>query len=561
MTEMTPLSVLDLSPIVEGSDAAQSLRNTLDLARHAERWGFRRYWLAEHHNSPGIASAATAVVIGHVAAGTSSIRVGAGGIMLPNHAPLVIAEQFGTLAALFPGRIDLGLGRAPGTDQLTAQALRRNLVADVDTFPQDVIELMSYFLPVEPGQQVRAIPGAGLDVPVWILGSSLFGAQLAAALGLPYAFASHFAPAEMNQAVALYRARFQPSPRLAAPYVMLGLNVCAAATDAEARRLFSSHQQAVIARRTGRRGPLPLPVEDFERGLDARAQMIPQQAVSCPVVGSPETVTRGLAALMAGTRTDEIMVTGNIFDHAARLRSFEIAAQAHQMLGKAAHQASSSALGAILVPGVDPGRAGRADPLIDLLAARPPCWTDRPPVCAPAARTTEHFSKALARSSGRLPSSAVETAQLPGVENFLGLLDREALLMQRRFGVRSAGQAEALALLAHLEHEQAGQVEQMLLALLRCLHSALLCGFAPAQRRGQMALEELDERLLLRADLHQDDVIEAGLHVVAIDGLQVTLRRGSAAHLLGHRRGRHRLGRRREASVSGQLRHHRPAGE
>ena len=336
MAAMTPLSVLDLSPIVEGSDAAQSLRNTLDLARHAERWGFRRYWLAEHHNSPGIASAATAVVIGHVAWGTSSIRVGAGGIMLPNHAPLVIAEQFGTLASLFPGRIDLGLGRAPGTDQVTAQALRRNLVADVDSFPQDVIELMSYFRPAQPDQPVRAIPGAGLDVPVWILGSSLFGAQLAAALGLPYAFASHFAPAEMNQAVALYRARFQPSQRLAAPYVMLGLNVCAAATDAEARRLFSSHQQAVIARRTGRRGPLPPPVEDFERGLDPRAHMILQQALSCSVVGSPETVKRGLADFMARTRTDEIMVTGNIFDHAARLRSFEIAAQVHQMLGKAA---------------------------------------------------------------------------------------------------------------------------------------------------------------------------------------------------------------------------------
>jgi luciferase family oxidoreductase group 1 len=332
---MTPLSVLDLSPIVEGSDAAQSLRNTLDLARHAERWGYRRYWLAEHHNSPGIA--ATAVVIGHVAGGTSSIRVGAGGIMLPNHAPLVIAEQFGTLAALFPGRIDLGLGRAPGTDQLTARALRRNLGPDAaDTFPQDVIELMSYFRPVQPGQQVRAIPGAGLDVPVWILGSSLFGAQLAAALGLPYAFASHFAPADMEQAVAIYRARFQPSEQLGVPHVMLGLNVCAADTDEEARRLFSSHQQAVIARRTGRRGPLPPPVDDFERGLDPRAHAILQQALSCSIVGSPETMRRGLEAFITYTGTDEIMVTGHIFDHAARLRSFEIAAQVHQALGKAA---------------------------------------------------------------------------------------------------------------------------------------------------------------------------------------------------------------------------------
>jgi len=297
---------------------------------------YRRYWLAEHHNSPGIASAATAVVIGHVAAGTSAIRVGAGGIMLPNHAPLVIAEQFGTLASLFPGRIDLGLGRAPGTDQITARALRRNLATDADSFPQDVIELMSYFRPLEPDQQVRAIPGAGLDVPVWILGSSLFGAQLAAALGLPYAFASHFAPAEMEQAVALYRARFQPSDRLAVPHVMLGLNVCAADTDMEARRLFSSHQQAVIARRTGRRGPLPPPVEDFERRIDLRAQAILQQALRCSVVGSPETVKQGLAAFIKQTRTDEIMMTGNIFDHAARLRSFEIAAQVHAALGKAA---------------------------------------------------------------------------------------------------------------------------------------------------------------------------------------------------------------------------------
>src|ERR1700681_2615940 len=257
MGAMSRLSVLDLSPIVEGSDAAQSLRNTLDLARHAERFGYHRYWLAEHHNSPGIASAATAVVIGHVAAGTSTIRVGAGGIMLPNHAPLMVAEQFGTLASLFPGRIDLGVGRAPGTDQITARALRRNLATDADSFPQDVIELMSYFGPVRPDQQVRAIPGAGLYVPVWILGSSLFGAQLAAALGLPYAFASHFAPAEMEQAVALYRARFQPSERLAVPRVMLALNVGAADTEEEPGRLFSSHQRAVIARRTGRRGPLP----------------------------------------------------------------------------------------------------------------------------------------------------------------------------------------------------------------------------------------------------------------------------------------------------------------
>jgi luciferase family oxidoreductase group 1 len=333
---MTPLSVLDLSPIVQGSDAAQSLRNSLDLARHAERFGYRRYWLAEHHNSSGIASAATAVVIGHVAAGTSTIRVGAGGIMLPNHAPLMVAEQFGTLASLFPGRIDLGVGRAPGTDQITARALRRNLTADVDAFPQDVVELMSYFRPVQPGQAVRAIPGAGLEVPVWILGSSLYGAQLAAALGLPYAFASHFAPADMDAAVALYRARFQPSDQLAQPYVMLGLNVCAADTDAEAKRLFSSHQQSVINRRTGRRGPLPPPIDDLESRLDPTLRVILQQSLSCAIVGAPETIKQGLAAFIARTGADEIMVAAQIFDHAARVRSYEIAAEAREAMGKAA---------------------------------------------------------------------------------------------------------------------------------------------------------------------------------------------------------------------------------
>ncbi|HTN84901.1 MAG TPA: LLM class flavin-dependent oxidoreductase [Sorangium sp.] len=249
---MIPFSVLDLSPIVQGGDAAQALHNTLDLARHAERLGYRRYWLAEHHNMGGVASAATSVVIAHVAGGTSTIRVGAGGIMLPNHAPLVIAEQFGTLASLFPGRIDLGLGRAPGSDPLTARALRRNLAGDVDGFPQDVLELMGYFRPAEPGQPVRAVPGAGLDVPIWILGSSLFGAQLAAALGLPYAFASHFAPGQLMQAIALYRREFRPSAQLAQPRLMLGFNVFAAETDEEARRLWSSLQQAFINLRRGR---------------------------------------------------------------------------------------------------------------------------------------------------------------------------------------------------------------------------------------------------------------------------------------------------------------------
>ena len=333
---MTQLSVLDLSPITQGSDAGQSFRNSLDLARHAERLGYKRYWLAEHHNMPGIASAATAVVIGHVAAGTSTIRVGAGGIMLPNHAPLVVAEQFGTLASLFPGRIDLGLGRAPGTDEPTSRALRRTLTGDVNAFPQDVLELMAYFEPVAPGQRIRAVPGAGLDVPIWILGSSTFGAQLAAALGLPYAFASHFAPAELTRAVEIYRATFQPSERLAAPYVMLGLNVFAADTDAEAKRLFSSLQQAFVNLRTGRAGPLPPPVDGYEEGLDPMARSMLDHALSCAIVGAPETVRRGLAEFIAETGADELMVTAQVFDHAARVKSFEITAAAHAALADAA---------------------------------------------------------------------------------------------------------------------------------------------------------------------------------------------------------------------------------
>ena len=325
---MIPLSVLDLSPIVEGGDAGQALRNTLDLARQAERLGYHRYWLAEHHNMPGIASAATSVVIGHVAAGTSTIRVGAGGIMLPNHAPLVIAEQFGTLASLFPGRIDLGLGRAPGSDQVTARALRRNLAGDVDAFPQDVLELMAYLGPAQPGQLVQAVPGAGTNVPVWILGSSLFGAQLAAALGLPYAFASHFAPGQMTQAVALYRRQFRPSPQLAEPHVMLGLNVFAADTDEEARRLFTSLQQAFVNLRSGRPGPLPPPIDGYEGRLTPIERAGLDQALVCSVIGSPETVRRGLEAFIARTEPDEIMVTSQIFDHAARRRSLEITAEA-----------------------------------------------------------------------------------------------------------------------------------------------------------------------------------------------------------------------------------------
>jgi len=333
---MVPLSVLDLSPIIAGGDAGQSLRNSLDLARHAEHLGYRRIWFAEHHNMPGIASAATAVVIAHVAAGTSTIRVGAGGIMLPNHAPLVIAEQFGTLTALHPGRIDLAVGRAPGSDPLTARALRRNLNAGVDDYPQDVIELLNYFRKAPPGQAIRAVPGEGLNVPVWILGSSTYGAQLAAALGLPYAFASHFAPAELEHAIAIYRGRFQPSGELEKPYVMLGLNVFAAETDAEARRLFSSLQQAFVNLRTGRPAPLPPPADDFASRVEPPLKIMLDHALSCAVVGSPETVKRGLRDFAARTGADELIVTAQIFDHAARLRSFEITADAHRQLMKAA---------------------------------------------------------------------------------------------------------------------------------------------------------------------------------------------------------------------------------
>lgn len=324
MSDMIPLSVLDLSPVSEGSDAATSLRNTLELAQLAERLGFTRYWLAEHHNMPGIASAATAVVIGHVAAGTSTIRVGAGGIMLPNHAPLVIAEQFGTLESLFPGRIDLGLGRAPGTDQATARALRRTLHSDPNAFPQDVVELMNYFAPPEPGQLVEAVPGAGLDIPIWILGSSLFGAQLAAILGRPYAFASHFAPAEMERAIAVYRERFEPSQYLDKPYVMLGLNVIAAETDEEAEFLFTSQMQSFAKLRTGRPGKLPPPVKDYADQLDPATQALIRQTLSCRVVGGPETVARGIQEFATRTGADELMITGMIYDQQKRLRSYEI---------------------------------------------------------------------------------------------------------------------------------------------------------------------------------------------------------------------------------------------
>jgi luciferase family oxidoreductase group 1 len=321
---MVPFSILDLSPIVQGSDAAQALANTIDLAQHAERWGYHRYWLAEHHNIPSVASAATAVVIGAVAGHTSTIRVGAGGIMLPNHSPLVVAEQFGTLESLFPGRIDLALGRAPGSDQLTARALRRN-PGDADTFPQEVVELIMYFK-APPGQRVRAIPGAGLEIPVWILGSSLFGAQLAAELGLPYGFASHFAPALMMDAIAVYRERFRPSDALKEPHVMLGINVVAADTDEDARRLFTSHQQAFVNLRRGTPGPLPPPDERALDELAPHERWELDETLSVAAVGSIRTVHARLEEFLGRTRANELIMVSQIYDHAARLRSYELTA-------------------------------------------------------------------------------------------------------------------------------------------------------------------------------------------------------------------------------------------
>ncbi|WP_341248431.1 LLM class flavin-dependent oxidoreductase [Cupriavidus pauculus] len=330
---MIPYSVLDLSPIAEGSQAADAMHNTLALAQHAERLGYQRFWLAEHHNMPGIASAATAVLIGYVAQGTSTIRVGSGGIMLPNHSPLVVAEQFGTLAALYPGRIDLGLGRAPGSDQATARALRRHLDHDTaDSFPQDVEELRAYFDDPRPGQRVRAVPGAGLKVPLWLLGSSLFSAQLSAAMGLPFAFASHFAPGFMRQAVDLYRRTFRPSEQLDRPHVMLGLNVFAADTDGEARRLFSSLQQQFLALVRGAPGQLKPPVDDIDRLWDASEADHIRRSLACSVVGNPAAVREGIQRFVDDLRPDELMLTGQIYDHEARLHSFAIAADAMQSL-------------------------------------------------------------------------------------------------------------------------------------------------------------------------------------------------------------------------------------
>jgi luciferase family oxidoreductase group 1 len=333
-------SILDLSPIAEGSTAADALRNSLELAQRAEGWGYERFWLAEHHNMTGIASAATAVVIGYVAGGTKTIKVGSGGVMLPNHAPLVIAEQFGTLASLYPGRIELGLGRAPGTDAYTAHALRRDLMASSEQFPQDVQELQSYFEAVEPGQKIRAVPGAGLHVPIWLLGSSLFSAQLAAILGLPFAFASHFAPDHMHQALEIYRSRFQPSKQLDRPYAMVGVNVFAADSDAEARRQFTSLQQAFINLRRGTPGQVPAPVDNIEARWSPMEKAGVEHSLKYSFVGSAQTIEQDLRAFIDSVKPDELMVTGMFHDHPARLRSFELTAQVRDKLAGQGEEAS-----------------------------------------------------------------------------------------------------------------------------------------------------------------------------------------------------------------------------
>ena len=328
---MIPLSVLDLSPITQGSTAAHSYRQTLDLAQHAERWGYHRYWLAEHHNMPGIGSAATSVLLAYVGAGTSTIRIGAGGVMLPNHAPLQVVEQFGTLESLFPGRIDLGLGRAPGTDPSAARALRRTLNSNPDEFPRDVLEVMAFFRAAQPGQPVRAVPGAGLKVPLWILGSSTFGAQVAAALGLPFAFASHFAPALMTQAIEIYRSGFEPSAQLATPYLMLGVNVVAADTDADARFLASSGRQAFASLRRGHPIELPPPSREWER--DNRADMSDGGTTTrVSFVGAPDTVAQMATAFVEDAKPDELILVSHIYDHGARLRSYELTARVMQLL-------------------------------------------------------------------------------------------------------------------------------------------------------------------------------------------------------------------------------------
>jgi luciferase family oxidoreductase group 1 len=322
---MTAISILDLVRVTEATDARGALDNARDLAAHAEAWGYRRFWVAEHHNMPGIASAATSVVIAHIAAGSKTIRVGAGGIMLPNHAPIVIAEQFGTLARLFPGRIDLGLGRAPGTDPLTTQALRRQPAA-VDTFPQDILELQAYFALPIPGQRIQAVPAAGTNVPLWVLGSSTYGAYLAAELGLPYAFASHFAPEQLLPALEIYRSRFKPSDQLDRPYAMVGVNIIAAETDAEARYLATTQQMSFANLARGARQLSKPPIDDIETYWAPREKAQAMQMLARSIVGSPETVRAGIKALVDETAADELMIVSDIYDHARRLRSFEIIA-------------------------------------------------------------------------------------------------------------------------------------------------------------------------------------------------------------------------------------------
>ncbi|HET6389598.1 LLM class flavin-dependent oxidoreductase [Hyphomicrobium sp.] len=331
---MVSLSILDLVRITEETDARGALDNARDLAAHAERWNYRRFWVAEHHNMPGIASAATSIAIAHIAAGSKTIRVGAGGIMLPNHAPLIIAEQFGTLARLFPGRIDLGLGRAPGTDQITVQALRRSPAAS-DTFPQDVLELQAYFEPAAPGQRVQAVPAAGTKVPLWILGSSTFGAHLAAELGLPYAFASHFAPADLLPALEVYRSRFKPSEQLDRPYAMVGVNIIAAETDAQARRLWTTQQMSFADIFRGARGLSHPPIDDIETYWSPREKVPAMQMLQRSIIGSPETVGAGIAALVDETGADELMIVSDVYNHSARLRSFELIAAANAAISRA----------------------------------------------------------------------------------------------------------------------------------------------------------------------------------------------------------------------------------
>ncbi|MBC3785836.1 LLM class flavin-dependent oxidoreductase [Spirosoma utsteinense] len=328
---MIPFSILDLSPIVEGNTATQALRNTLNLAQHAEQLGYNRYWVAEHHNMPGIASAATSVVIGYVAGGTQTIRVGSGGIMLPNHSPLLIAEQFGTLESLYPGRIDLGLGRAPGADQATARALRRDMTG-ADTFPQDVVELQRYFQPDDSNQFIQAVPGTGLNVPIWILGSSLFGAQLAAMLGLPYAFASHFAPAELLRALHMYRTHFKPSAQLKEPYAMVAVNVVAADTDAEAERLFTSVQQQFLYIRRGKARQMQPPVDNLRANWPENELAAMDPMLRCSAVGSPDTIQRGLASFIDQTQANELIISAPVFDHQARKHSLTLTAQVRDAL-------------------------------------------------------------------------------------------------------------------------------------------------------------------------------------------------------------------------------------